>query len=578
MNDFELETKLLEEIDPDKIMEHAEYITAEDRESGSPGEKRAAEYFRKVMTEYGLQTDIHYVENYISLPVSGELWLGKDDCSGVEKLASTITHSYGASTGNEGLSGEAVFFSGNENVKGKIAIMHGLASAVPCKKLENAGAVGIICITGGKYPYNMSISPIWGHPVPETVDLISKIPVVTVNSEDGEKLLNYVNESKDINSPVFMRTEVSTKFRTVPICVAELKAENPTDRFVMFGGHVDSWHKGGADNGGSNAIILELARVFSKYTEYLNTNIRFVWWSGHSNGRYSGSNWYADYYWEDIHDNAVANFDIDTVGTKGSCSFRHIECNRQCYELGKNVVKERTGQDPEYMRIQRNGDQSFWAHGVPTLFECLSLQPETNQGEGTFMPGLPWYWHTICDTFEHLGREELLRDARIFALAIWRFVNSRVYPFNFADLSLEMEDDINNYIKTAGDTFDLEDVRYLILELRKCFERLDAEIKKENSSSEMKEPSAYTEQLNDLIMELNRILIPVHYCKNGDPFQVDLAIPIPAFPEFSELKELAVMEPDSDNFKFLYRKIFREKNRVLHYLKEALKLLDAYGF
>ena len=94
----------------------------------------------------------------------------------------------------------------------------------------------------------------------------------------------------------------------------------------------------------------------------------------------------------------------------------------------------------------------------------------------------------------------------------------------------------------------------------------------------MKEPSAYTEQLNDLIMELNRILIPVHYCKNGDPFQVDLAIPIPAFPEFSELKELAVMEPDSDNFKFLYRKIFREKNRVLHYLKEALKLLDAYGF
>ena len=61
MIDKDLELKLLEEIDPDKIMEHAEYITAEDRESGSPGEKRAAEYFRKVMTEYGLQTDIHFV-------------------------------------------------------------------------------------------------------------------------------------------------------------------------------------------------------------------------------------------------------------------------------------------------------------------------------------------------------------------------------------------------------------------------------------------------------------------------------------------------------------------------------------
>ncbi len=79
--------------------------------------------------------------------------------------------------------------------------------------------------------------------------------------------------------------------------------------------------KGGADNGGSNAVVLELARVFSKHTDKLNVNIRFVWWSGHSNGRYSGSNWYADTHWEDLHDNAVANFDIDTVGTKGSNNF-----------------------------------------------------------------------------------------------------------------------------------------------------------------------------------------------------------------------------------------------------------------
>ena len=578
MTEKELEIKVLDEVDPDKIMEHAEYITAEDRESGSPGEKRAAEYFRKVMTKYGLQTDIHYVENYISLPVSGELWLSKDGSDDSKKLSSPITHSYGASTGKEGLSGEAVFYSGSEEVKGKIAIIHGLASAVPCKKLENAGAIGIICITGGKYPYNMSISPIWGQPVPETVDLISKIPVVTVNSEEGEKLLKYVEDSKASGSPVFMRTEVSTKFRTVPVCVAELKAKKPTKRFVMFGGHVDSWHKGGADNGGSNAIILELARVFSKYTEYLNTNIRFVWWSGHSNGRYSGSNWYADYYWEDIHYNAVANFDIDTVGTKGSTSFRHIECNKQCYELGKNVVKERTGQDPEYMRIQRNGDQSFWAHGVPTLFECLSLQPETNQGEGTFMPGLPWYWHTVCDTFEHLGKEELLRDARIFALAIWRFVSSKAYPFNFTDLSFEMEEDIDKYMKLAGNAFDLKDIKELILKLREGFKKLDAEIKHMNDPLCQLEDTSKADSLNDLIMELNRTLIPVHYCKNGDLFQVDLAIPIPAFPEFSELKELAAMDPDSDNFKFLYRKIFREKNRVFHYLNKALGLLAGYGF
>jgi hypothetical protein len=568
MTKHELEKVLLEDVDAKRLMAHAEYITAEDRESGSPGEKRAAEYFREVMTKLGLQTDIHYVENYISLPVSGSLEL--EDGT---KLSSCITHSYGASTAKEGLTGEVVFFDGTQDVRGKIAVMHGLASAVPCKNLEGRGAIGIICITSGDYPFNMSISPIWGQPVPDTVDMISKIPVVTVNTPDGTKLLGYLEQGK---KQVTMWAEVSTKFRTVPICVAELKATNPTDRFVMFGGHVDSWHKGGADNGGANAVVLELAEVFSKYKDHLNTNVRFVWWSGHSNGRYSGSNWYADYHWEDIHDNAVVNFDIDTVGAKGSTNFHHIECNKQCYSVGKQVVSEFTGQVPEYMRIQRNGDQSFWAHGVPTLFECLSLQPVEGAGQGTFMPGLPWYWHTICDTFEHLGEEELCRDAKIFASAIWRFISANAYPFHFSDLAGEMKEDLEKYQKLAGESFDLSGVAAQVEKLGDGFELLDAEIGRLNDLEEPNEAEQKRmREINDLSMDLNRILIPVHYCKNGDLFQVDLAIPIPSFPEFSEVGRLAAMDSDTNEFKFLERQLHRERNRVQHFLKQAQKRLDA---
>ena len=565
-----MEQLLLSEVSADRLMEDARYITSEDRESGSPGEKRAAEYFRQVMSGLGLQTDIHYVENYISLPEKGTLTL-QDGTA----LASCITHSYGASTGPEGLKGEAVFFSGSEDVKGKVAVMRGLASAVPCKNLEGRGAVGIICITSGDYPYNMSISPIWGQPVPSTVDLLSKIPVVTVNTPDGDKLLAAMEKGEN---QVTMTAQVSTKFRTVPVCVAELKADKPTSRFVMFGGHVDAWHKGGADNGGSNAVVLELARVFSKHTDLLNTNIRFVWWSGHSNGRYSGSNWYADTHWEDIHENAVANFDIDTVGTKGSNNFDHIECNKQCYTLGRSVVKERTGQDPHYMRIQRNGDQSFWAHGVPTLFECLSLQPVDGAGKGTFMPGLPWYWHTTQDLFEHLGREELLRDAQIFALAIWRTVAANAYPFAFAELAGEMRSDLEKYQAEAQGKFDLSQVQALVDRLEGQFRALDDKIAGLNSLETLTpEQEQQAKELNDLCMELNRILIPVHYCKNGDLFQVDLAIPIPAFPEFDEVKKLAAMDPASDGFKFQERQLLRERNRVYHYLNKAVKRLEAAG-
>lgn len=570
MTKKEFEHVFLEEISASRLMEHAGYITSQDRESGSPGEKRAAEYFRQVMEDLGLDVEIHYVENYISLPVSASLTLGSG-----RALKSCITHSYGASTGCGGLEGEAVYVRDGQDIKGKIAVMEGLASAVPCKALEDRGAMGIICITGGAYPYNMSISPIWGQPVPSTLDLLSRIPVVTINAEDGRQLLECLEKGE---SRVRMRAEVSTRFRTVPVCTAELKALRPTDRFVMFGGHVDSWHKGGTDNGGSNAVVLELARVFSRHTDRMNTNIRFVWWSGHSNGRYSGSNWYADTYWEDIHDHGVMNFDIDTVGTKGSVDFSHIECNRQCYALGRQVVRERTGQDPDYMRIQRNGDQSFWAHGLPTLFECLSLQPSEGQGQGTFMPGLPWYWHTTQDVFGQLGEEELRRDAQIFALATSRAVMSNVYPFAYEGLADEMLGNLKQYQKEAAGTFDLTGIMEMVRHLKEKFRLLDEHIIRLNQLDGMDEALCReAERVNRLCMDLNRILIPVHYCKNGDLFQVDLAVPIPAFPEFDQIPELASMDKEQDEFKFLERQLIRERNRVHYFLRQALLRLEADG-
>ena len=118
MTKKEFEHVFLEEISASRLMEHAGYITSQDRESGSPGEKRAAEYFRQVMEDLGLDVEIHYVENYISLPVSASLTLGSG-----RALKSCITHSYGASTGCGGLEGEAVYVRDGQDIKGKIAVM-----------------------------------------------------------------------------------------------------------------------------------------------------------------------------------------------------------------------------------------------------------------------------------------------------------------------------------------------------------------------------------------------------------------------------------------------------------------------
>ncbi len=50
----------------------------------------------------------------------------------------------------------------------------------------------------------------------------------------------------------------------------------------------------------------------------LARGVRVAWWTGHSQGRYAGSQWYADNFWEDLHEHALININIDSPGAKGA--------------------------------------------------------------------------------------------------------------------------------------------------------------------------------------------------------------------------------------------------------------------
>ena len=52
------------------------------------------------------------------------------------------------------------------------------------------------------------------------------------------------------------------------------------------------------DNGSANALMLEVLRVLLPYREKLRRSLRLTFWSGTLHGRYAGSAWYADNFWE----------------------------------------------------------------------------------------------------------------------------------------------------------------------------------------------------------------------------------------------------------------------------------------
>lgn len=155
---------------------------------------------------------------------------------------------------------------------------------------------------------------------------------------------------------------------------------------------------------------------------------------------------------------------------------------------------------------------------------------------------------------------------------------SNVYPFAYEGLADEMLGNLKQYQKEAAGTFDLTGIMEMVWHLKEKFRLLDEHIIRLNQLDGMDEALCReAERVNRLCMDLNRILIPVHYCKNGDLFQVDLAVPIPAFPEFDQIPELASMDKEQDGFKFLERQLIRERNRVHYFLRQALLRLEADG-
>jgi hypothetical protein len=527
------------------------------------------------MEQWNVPNQILEIENLISVPLHAEVSVIGPEA----RTLGCITQSFSAETPAEGVEGELIYGSGDQerDIKGHIVLREGFASPLPIWVAERKGAIGQIWINAGEFPHNMCISTVWGHPTPETADFLPKTPVVSMNRTNGDILKSLCLKGR---VKVRMTTRVETGFKKVPLAVAEVKGVLEPDKYVLFNGHIDSWHKGASDNGGANACLLEVARVLAKYRKQLLRGVRFAWWPGHSQGRYSGSTWYADYHREDLYKNAIVHLNIDSIGCGGADDYSEVECTAEAYEFGKFIIGKYTGQEAKYERIGRSGDNSFWGIGMPTLFQLLSRQPPGKGGKGLLLPGLPWFWHTEQDTLDKIDRKNLLRDSQIYMAAVWRLCTLPVLPFTFGNVGKEFIHHLSEYQKKAGSRFDLGEAiekANLFAAGARELDRLSGQI---NSAYESAEGPGNLEgdlrrgleKVNRLMMKLSRILIPVSYSA-VDNFDEDRAIPIPPLPRLAQLEDLGKMAPGDWPFKFLERKMVRERNRIILALEEAEEIM-----
>lgn len=550
------------------------------RLSGTEDERKAFDFIDTTLQGYGLKTWFHEPTCLVSLPISGTVLTG--DGGPIRG----ITHAFSTNTGEQGVAGQLVYAGQgtaddfrNAGVAGKIALTEGLATPNKAHAATRAGALAVISISGTPV-HEMIVSPVWGSPTPATLDMVPNVPMVSIDDESGDRLKALLERDEAVRCRVV--TEVDTGWRPIPVLVADLDVDDRD--YVMFSGHVDSWHYGAMDNASANATMMETARVLAGHRDDLRRGVRFAFWSGHSHARYAGSTWFADHYWFDLRERCVAHVNVDSTGAISATDLTGANTMAETYQFARDVIERQTGQQLDYRRFGRAGDQSFWGIGLPALFMSLSQQGEADQiseaqafllgGSGSARAGgLGWWWHTTEDTLDKIDPSHLERDIRVYIEVVGRLTTDVVLPFRPMDVLKEIESSLDAVqpLWTGLPVGQDDDPGFDALR-----EDLKAAMAAAESHQRLVDTWNGDEQwgttLSSQLLEACKVLMPVNYTVAGE-FDHDPALGAVPLPLLRPHRP--VVEMTDDEQWGAGHQLRRNINRVRHALRSATTVLAA---
>jgi hypothetical protein len=552
------------------MMKHMDVFARWTKHSGTPEELESLRYVEDRMRDYGFSTDLILHDAYISLPGRARVTAGNEQFN-------CITHSFSRSSPPQGLTADLVYLGAGgdadfaaQNVRGKIALVEGIANPAVSRRASRAGAVGQLHISPHEYVHEMCISPVWGSPTHETVGNLPSTVVVTVALADGERIRERLTSAS--GSQVTLSAEVDTGWRKTPILVADMEgpAGGPDEPFILFTGHHDTWYYGVMDNGGANATMMEVSRVCALQRDQWRRGLRVIYWSGHSHGRYSSSSWYAEQNWEELERRAVVHVNVDSTGGKGNTVVADTTAAAELRHVARDAIREQGGQEFSNRRMGRAGDQSFWGIGVPSIFGNMSEQPASANanasasvfgGGARLGHGTGWWWHTPYDTLDKIDEDILVRDTRIYLQVVWRLLTDPVLQLDYAEHGRYLRAELENLQSAVGDRFDLAILLSRANDLIEGCDRLG------RAAASARDGDA--EIVNRTLVKVARALVPVDY-STGDRFGQDPAVAQSAYPALQPLRELAKTAAGSDEALFLEVSMRRARNRVAFALREAV--------
>jgi N-acetylated-alpha-linked acidic dipeptidase len=571
--DKETEGPILDQLNLDEPWAMIEFFAPTYRLSGSADERKCVDYLTGKLTEWGVPHTLHEPTLFVSHPISAYV---KTD----GKQYEAKTPSMSTSTDGE-LTGELIYIPGNAggfvlgdifaagidtgetSIAGKIVLTEGFAMPGKVQDLMKGGAIGGIFINPGQNIHDGVCTTIWGSPDFDSMARQPSVPVVAVNNPDGQELIEYARTGGKIT----IHTKLDTRWRPIPIVVADIPGTEEPEKYILLHGHLDGWIYGVADNATGNATMAEIARVFWANRDKLKRSVKIAWWSGHSHGRYAGSTWFSDEYAIDLYNNCIAQVNCDSPGARWATTYNRLTVLTETIDFVTSTITDVTGIVPETERPPRAGDYSFNQIGLTGFYMLSSTMTEEKKKEQGFYEvggcGGNIGWHTKDDTMELADRDNLIRDIRMYAASVLRVANAPVIPYNYKTTVADLRKTLESYAKAAGDVFDFTPIRNELDALDSALDVLYASVPGNPAIGDKQ-----TGIVNRAQLRLGRILNPINYSRM-EPFRHDPALTVAPLPDLTPALSAEKAAGDPAKLGVLKAHLTRGQNRIVWALQLA---------
>lgn len=542
-------------------------IVQYDRLSGSPGENAAIDYLVRTLEGEGIRVEVDSFLGYISDPISARVAvpgtgfapdaITVSGSGTVENLQRPLVDlgtlddlpDFLTETGErlvldaEGPEG-SVDLMEYPDLTGKIALVTGAPRPGPVTQISLMGAEAVIFVNPEERLNELTTTSVWGAPSLRDYHRIPILPVAEVKRSDGDRLRAMLGEGP---VQVRMSAETRTGWKPLRLAVAYIPGPTPGAPYVLAGGHLDSWHFGGTDNGGANVAMLELARAFSRHQDRLQRGLLMAWWPGHSNGRYAGSRWFVDHNFDELRRRALAYVNFEGLGQINAKRFG-ANATASLAGLAQSVVVNEVGESVSPRSPGRNSDQSFNGVGLP----LLQLNHSRLQEDGGY-----WWWHTPQDTRDKVDAGVVKTDADLYAAALTRLLAEPNLPVDLGATVERMGSILADRERMAGSHLDLGEAIGRQKRLLEVMEHLEVSL-----------PSVYDPAVDQALVAIIRPLHRVLYTLQG-PYHPDPAVTQGALPGLKAVEMLAANDPDTDRYQFALTTLLRERARILEALDES---------